>query len=159
MNWSDILADPTLQDLPYKIETNAFGQIVMSPASNQHGDLQGVILALLNELLPDGRALVECSIGTDIGVKVPDVAWRSRAFLDAHSGEDPYSRAPEICVEVLSPSNSPREIDEKRAAYFRAGAREVWLCSEQGDVEFYDESGRIERSGLAPDAVSKLSLD
>ncbi|MEM1304822.1 MAG: Uma2 family endonuclease, partial [Planctomycetota bacterium] len=144
MNWSDVLADPTLQGLPYKIETNSYGQIVMSPASNKHGDWQGMILTLLNQLLPSGRALVECSIQTDIGVKVPDVAWRSRAFLDAHSGEDPYSRAPEVCVEVLSPSNSEHEIEEKKKHYFLSGAEEVWLCDEDGRVEFFDADARLD---------------
>ncbi|RME59856.1 Uma2 family endonuclease, partial [Candidatus Parcubacteria bacterium] len=33
MKWSEVLADPTLQDLPYKIELNEWEQIVMTPAS------------------------------------------------------------------------------------------------------------------------------
>ena len=32
-------------------------------------------------------------------------------------------RAPEICVEVLSPSNSKPEMEEKRALYFEAGGK------------------------------------
>jgi integrase len=35
------------------------------------------------------------------------------------------TRAPEICIEILSPSNTPAEINEKRALYFDAGAAEV----------------------------------
>ena len=31
--WDDILADRSLRDLPYKIETNRYHQIIMSPAS------------------------------------------------------------------------------------------------------------------------------
>jgi Uma2 family endonuclease len=46
-------------------------------------------------------------------------------------------RAPEICVEVLSPSNSKPEMEEKRALYFGAGAREVWICGLDGKMEFY----------------------
>jgi Uma2 family endonuclease len=45
-------------------------------------------------------------------------------------------RAPEICVEVLSPSNTSGEISEKIALYFEAGAREVWI-SEKGTLQFY----------------------
>ena len=159
MEWADILADPSLQDLPYKIETNHRGQIVMSPASNKHGDWQGIILSLLNQNLKEGRALVECSIQTPIGVKVPDVAWRSRAFLDAHSNEDPYSKAPEICVEVLSPSNTDAEIEEKRQTYFDCGANEVWLCDEQGKVRFFSPAGDIAASGIAPKFPNQLHLD
>jgi hypothetical protein len=31
-------------------------------------------------------------------------------------------RAPEICVEIISPSNTESEIQEKQALYFEAGA-------------------------------------
>jgi Uma2 family endonuclease len=33
-------------------------------------------------------------------------------------------------VEVRSPGNSLEELAEKKAAYFRAGAREVWMCDQ-----------------------------
>jgi Uma2 family endonuclease len=32
--------------------------------------------------------------------------------------------------EILSPSNTAGEIDEKIALYFEAGAREVWICEQ-----------------------------
>ena len=34
MKWSEILEDKTLEDLPYKIEQDQWGNIVMRPASN-----------------------------------------------------------------------------------------------------------------------------
>ncbi len=30
MNWAEVVAHPSLQDLPFKIETNENGQIVMT---------------------------------------------------------------------------------------------------------------------------------
>ena len=30
MQWAEVLQDPSLQDLPYKIELNEWGQVVMS---------------------------------------------------------------------------------------------------------------------------------
>ena len=30
MQWAEVLRDPSLQDLPYKIELNEWGQVVMS---------------------------------------------------------------------------------------------------------------------------------
>ena len=45
-------------------------------------------------------------------------------------------RAPEICIEVLSLSNSPAEMNEKRDLYFEAGAHEVWICGRvRGDTD------------------------
>jgi len=35
MQWQDVINDKSLQDLPYKIELNEHGNIVMSPASNK----------------------------------------------------------------------------------------------------------------------------
>ena len=40
MQWSDVLEDRSLDNLPYKIEINEWGQIVMSPASNRRGYFQ-----------------------------------------------------------------------------------------------------------------------
>ena len=40
LRWDEVLKDPSLQDLPYKIELNAWGNVEMSPASNRHGRLQ-----------------------------------------------------------------------------------------------------------------------
>jgi hypothetical protein len=45
MNWQEVCEDKSLIDLPYKIELNRWGQIVMSPADYQHSSFQGEILA------------------------------------------------------------------------------------------------------------------
>jgi len=37
----------------------------------------------------------------------------------------------------MSPSNTEAEIREKMALYFDAGAREVWLCAQNGGMSFY----------------------
>lgn len=42
--WLEITKDPSLADLPYKIELTAWGKLEMSPASYRHGLLQGTIL-------------------------------------------------------------------------------------------------------------------
>ena len=41
MEWSEVVDNPLLRDLPFKIELNKFGKLLMSPASNNHGMLQG----------------------------------------------------------------------------------------------------------------------
>jgi hypothetical protein len=43
MNWEQVCASPHLQDLPFKIETSRYGQVVMSPATNWHGRYQSSI--------------------------------------------------------------------------------------------------------------------
>jgi Uma2 family endonuclease len=148
MQWADVLADPTLKDLPYKIELNEYGKIVMTPASNKHGSVQSRIARKLWHAGDDGEVITECSIDTEKGVKVADVAWCSETFLARHGLETPFTEAPELCVEVISPSNSKREMDEKIALYFSRGAMEVWLVSEEGQIRVFGPEGEMQGSLL-----------
>jgi len=148
MNWSEVIADSCLQDLPYKIELNQYGAIVMTPASNRHGYLQTEIVFRLRAQMSSGRVQVECSVDTPAGVKVADAAWYSDQFFNTHGDSTPYEQAPELCVEVVSPSNSRREMEEKIQLYFGQGAQEVWLCSEAGTLEFFSPTGPLEASTL-----------
>lgn len=148
LRWDEVLKDPSLQDLPYKIELNAWGKVEMSPASNRHGRLQVALGAQFMKQLPDGVAISECSILTKIGIRVPDVAWASAGFMAACGEATPYTRAPEICVEIISRSNVQAEIDEKKEAYFAAGAEEVWLVSEEGAIRYFGRSGEMPQSSF-----------
>ena len=141
VRWAEILRDPSLQDLPYKIELSARGKIEMSPASNRHALLQAHLAAEFARQLAGGRPLTECSVLTEIGVRVPDVAWASMEFLAAHADATPFPAAPELCVEIISPSNSEEEISEKIRAYLAAGAREVWIVDEDGSIAYHDATG------------------
>jgi Uma2 family endonuclease len=135
--WEELQRDPSLQDLPYKIELNAWGKVEMSPASNRQGRLQIALGAELMKQLPGGVAISECSILTRIGIRVPDVAWASADFMQAYAEITPYLRAPEICIEIVSASNVQAEIDAKSSAYFAAGAAEVWLVPEEGAIRYF----------------------
>lgn len=151
MQWADVLADPSLRDLPYKVELNEYGKIVMTPASNKHGSMQSRISRRLWDALRRGEVITECSVATGKGVKVADVAWCSPDFLCRHGLETPYTEAPEICVEIVSPSNSEQEMAEKRQLYFERGAKEVWIVTELGDTRIFGPDGLLDRSRLAPD--------
>ncbi len=156
MDWSTIIADPVLTELPFKIELNEWGKIEMSPASNLHGMLQTAIAFLLKEKLPSGKAFVECNIQTSKNVKVADVVWCSMEFLNIHGNATPYCASPEIVVEVASPGNTLAELIEKRALYFEKGAKEVWICEETGAMLFYRVDGKLSDSAFCPDFPRKV---
>ncbi len=141
LRWAEVVNDATLRDLPFKIELNAFGKIEMSPASTRHGRLQGAIAGAFSRQLADGELITECPIVTEMGVRVPDVAWASKDFLARHGDTSPLPEAPEICVEIVSPSNSEEEMRLKTDAYRKAGAREVWVVSEDGTTRFFARDG------------------
>ena len=144
--WEELSHDPSLEHLPYKIELNAWGKVEMSPPSVPHARHQTAVATQLAQQLGDGVTMTECPVLTDIGVRVPDVVWASRSFMDRHRGASPLPRAPEICVEVISPSNVEAEILEKTRAYLAAGALEVWRVAETGAVRIIDASGEQPRS-------------
>ncbi|MCI5167280.1 MAG: Uma2 family endonuclease [Candidatus Electrothrix sp. GM3_4] len=148
MEWNQVLEHPSLQNIPFKVELNEWGKIVMTPASNLHGNLQVKIAMKLMQVLKEGEVSAEVSIQTSKNVKVADVAWASAEFISQHGFETPYSMAPEICVEVISPGNTKGEMAEKRELYLAKGAKEVWFCDESGEMEFFTYEGRI--------AVSKI---
>jgi len=145
MQWQDVLADKSLQNLPYKIELNNKGNIEMSPASLLHSYLQGEISWILRNTL-QGNIFTELAIQTSSGVRVPDVAWGSYDFIKKHRGELFASSAPEICVEIISPSNSSQEMIEKIHLFIEAGAEEVWLVTESGHISFYNKKGQVNNS-------------
>jgi Uma2 family endonuclease len=155
--WHEVLNDPSLRDLPYKIETDRGGQLIMSPAKNVHAFYQGRVAELLKRCL-GGHVFAECSIGTPEGVKVPDVAWCSNDFLSKYGFVDPYSVAPEICVEIKSPSNAESELMAKVRLYLDAGAHEVWLVDAKGGVRIYGPEGARASSHFDVD-VSEVAFD
>lgn len=150
MLWSEVLTNPSLKDLPFKIELNRYGKIEMSPASNKHGRLQVYLSVLLERKLKKGAALTECSIQTIEGVRVADVAWCSNEFIKQHGYETPYSHAPELCIEVVSPSNSKEEMANKVHWYLQAGAKEVWVVWENSVIDYYDVTGKLAQSAYIP---------
>ena len=136
--WNKLVADPELAKLDYRIETDEFGQIIMSPPpAPSHGNKQGEIARHLGNLMAGGNVVCECPISTAKGVKAADVAWCSDDLWSEAESMSCFPRAPEICVEVISPSNTRGEIEQKKQLYFEAGAREVWLCSKEGEMRFH----------------------
>ncbi|MDM8543866.1 Uma2 family endonuclease [Desulfococcaceae bacterium HSG7] len=137
MDWQEVIENPFLQNLPFKIELNKWGKILMSPASNNHGRWQFEVGTLIKRKKQSGTIITECSIKTPDGVKVADVAWLSDEFVEKYGFITPYDIAPEICVEIVSPSNSKEEMEEKIKLYLNQGAKEVWLCNQEGEISYY----------------------
>ena len=158
--WAGLLADRELARFEGRIETDRHGQIIMSPPpAPSHGSFQLEIGHLLRQLMPSGRTLTECPISTADGVKAADVAWASPDRMAGLGDRVCFPQAPEICVEVLSPSNTEAEMREKMALYFDAGAREVWLCSSSGAMSFFGPGTNIlNGSKICPQFPSQIDL-
>ena len=61
----------------------------------------------------------------------PDVLFISQERLGGRSLDDPtpLEPAPELVVEILSPSNTRRDLDVKLADYAKVGVRECWIVN------------------------------
>lgn len=146
--WQRMLDDPVLAEIPGKLELTEKGTIELSSANTRHGILQAFLAGELRRLRPEGTAMTECAIETDAGIRAPDVAWASLEFMTRYGAASPLPRAPELCIEVLSPANSQPEMREKSAAYLAAGAIEVWLVAQDGLIDMLGSRGRLAQSAL-----------
>lgn len=146
--WRELAGNPVVAAIPCKVELNEKGAIVVSPPTVRHALVQGFLVRELARQRPDGTTLPECPVETEIGIRVPDVVWSSREHMARHGGEKEFSVAPDLCVEVLSPTNTRIEIAEKTAAYLAAGAKEVWIVGDDGVAEIHTRAGRVAASTL-----------
>jgi len=146
--WQQLASDPLVAAIPFKVELNEKGAIEVSPPTTRHAFLQAFVAGELQRQRPDGTTFTECPVETDIGVRVPDVVWASPEFMQRHGTESEFRAGPDLCVEVLSPTNTRAEIAEKIAAYLAAGSREVWVVRDDGVPEMYCGDGRTAASTL-----------
>jgi Uma2 family endonuclease len=159
--WRELLGDRDLVRLPHRIETDRHGHILMSPpTAPSHGVKQAKITTLFDRLLPEGIVITECPVSTSDGVKAIDIAWLAPERRQEVDSAICLAQAPEICVEILSPSNTGEEISEKIALYFEAGAEEVWICDQSGTLKFY-QSGILQScrsSEMCPDFPQRVDV-
>ena len=155
MQWHQMLANPALMNLPFKIELNRLGQLLMSPASNAHGAIQTDLAAMLKgKVKQRGRVYSERSIQTQDGVRVADVTWAPTAFVTAHADVTPFPGAPELCVATVSACNSKAAIARKVQLYVAQGAQDVWVVSLKRALTIYADGKLAKRSRL----VSRISF-
>ena len=147
--WQELIGDPFFRDMPYKIELNKFGQILKTSISNRRGILMNKIAGNIERAKQTGEIVMNCSILTNEGVRVADVAWASDEFTAEFGETTPFPKAPEICVEIKSPGNSRAEMEEKTRLYLEKGAQEVWIVDEKGIVNFFSHTGEIAESKIA----------
>ena len=109
----------------------------MSPTGLEHGAICAEIGAALWNFVKERKLGVVFAAETGLVVETnPDsVLGADSAFVSAErlAGVENLEKfvpfAPDLAVEVLSPSNTVREMDEKIDLYFGAGSRIVWIIN------------------------------
>lgn len=139
---------PYVEDDPDCYELNELGEWIVSPRPT-HGHQRAAFVVgfqLATQLGPE--VATEVSVYTDRGIRAPDVAWMPAARWLEAKGQNPLPFVPDVCVEVVSPSNTRQEILMKVGAYLRGGAREAIVVGLKGEVEYFGPGGRLEASAL-----------
>lgn len=111
------------------------GVVIREPQpSFEHGRLQTRIAALLDTYIREaGLDLV--AVGNfgvitseaPATVRGPDAAVLNKSRLHELHRTGFLRGAPDLAIEIVSPSNRPPEIPEKVAEYLAAGAQAIWL--------------------------------
>jgi Uma2 family endonuclease len=117
------------------------GELIMSPKNDFfHGFISARLSAALLTFVQANRlgAVLDSSTGfwmENRNCRAPDISFISRARLEAMgfrpSAREFFPGAPDLAVEVLSPNNTRREIDERLDDFFASGARLAWIIDPQ----------------------------
>lgn len=126
-------------------ETEAYelvdGELVPLPSATPlHNNVRGRLEQLVRNWFdrnPFGGALSEtdCRVGEDT-VRKPDLAmFLGERWLQLDLRAVPVPCAPDIAVEVLSPSEHVLDVNRKVRDYLGAGSQEVWLLDpDNGEI-------------------------
>ena len=119
----------------------------------EHGVVGGRLGALLGHHVCQRRLGEVLLAGTGFvlarnpdTVRAPDIAFIEKDRVAAAPREEAFwPGAPDLAVEVVSPSDTVNEVDEKVKAWLDAGTRVVWVVNPKGrTVTVYRSSTDIE---------------
>ena len=115
-----------------------------TPKHNMVRDLLGSFFWSYFRGNPIGKAIgeMDCQLTSDM-VRRPDQSvFLKERLRQIDPNRVPAPFAPDIAVEVLSPSESAMDVRRKVRDYLRAGTQEVWLVDHaNGEVLVHTNSG------------------
>ncbi|MEO0563819.1 MAG: Uma2 family endonuclease, partial [Chloroflexota bacterium] len=78
-------------------------------------------------------------------VRKPDIAFVKSEHVKTENRDKPYYRAPDLAIEIVSPSESAAETREKLNDYLTYGTRQVWVIypkTQQVEVYLVDGTSK-----------------
>ena len=146
------------------------GMVVRDPGIMwEHGHLQGKLFRYLDEWMEDfGQGMVSVDCGCILSEDPDTVRFPDVAVLLRQSARDWLHGAPDVAIEVLSPSNTPQGIREKTQDYFDAGALRVWIvdpkartvliCRADGASTLFGDTDRLEDPEVLPGFALEMGV-
>jgi Uma2 family endonuclease len=131
-------------------EIDAGELLVMTRPNFRHGAIQANLIGILREYVRRnklGKVLSESGfiLGRDPEIlRGPDVAFvRTERLADIP--EDGWGElGPDLVIEIVSPSDTARQMDRKVRQYLAAGTRAVWLVyPDTKSVHVFEPGGAV----------------
>ena len=146
------------------------GELVLSPKNgNLHAEIRMRLMTALFTFTKSKRSGVVWSSSTGFWMKnrncrAPDISFVSKERLKALGLKRPsksfFQGAPDLAVEVRSPNNTRREMDERLKDFFESGTRMAWvidpetqsveICKSPTDRKLIGSGGMLEGGEVLP---------
>lgn len=113
------------------------GRLVpMASPSSKHNDLMATVYYLLRQYVRSrqlGTVVLEVDVALPTGVGfIPDIAYvRKEREAQLFTAHGKIRGAPDLVVEVISPSTRVRDSVHKLRAYYEAGVAWYWLIDSE----------------------------
>jgi Uma2 family endonuclease len=151
MSTKTLLTAAELEQMPdddsVRTELDEGELITMPPASMDHGGLEAEISGILRDYVKRHRlGKVFCSSAgfrlREDTMRAPDVSFVRAARLDSIKSKGFAKGAPDLAVEIFSPSDNVRQLMRKVKQYFAAGTHTVWIVyPESSEVQLLEATG------------------
>jgi Uma2 family endonuclease len=146
-----------IQDNAHRYELVEGRLLVREPAGYAHGRVSTELIVRLHRHVSTHN--LGHVLATDTGfilrrgpdtVRAPDASFVSRERIPRPEPRCFAALAPDLAVEILSPSNRPAEIEARVRDLFRAGTRLVWILKPGTETASVRRPGR-DPLELSPD--------
>jgi Uma2 family endonuclease len=105
------------------------GEVVTNPPKAIHQRIVGYLFLYLQNLIPSGEVLL-APVGlylNDTNLLEPDLMWIGKGSACTEGADGYFYGAPDLIVEVLSPSTARIDKVQKFQLYEQSSVREYWI--------------------------------
>ena len=151
MSTTTLLTAAELEQMPdddsVRTELDEGELITMPPAGHEHGGVEAEIIGILRDYVKRHRLgkIYGSSAGYRLKhdtVREPDISFVRTDRIASITRKGFANGAPDLAVEIISPSDSIRQLMRKVKQYFAAGTHTVWIVyPDDEEVQVLEASG------------------
>lgn len=153
-------------------ELSAGELITMPPAKSLHSLIALAVLEALQLYLKQrglGKAIPEAGyvLSRDpLTIRQPDVSVLSKERIRSTGADEYFEGAPELAIEIVSPSDAAEDLQIKVDQYLRAGSKQVWVLYPKtkclhvvsaNGLQVFSETQTLAGGNLLPEFSVKVS--